>query len=440
MHLNDNVNPSHSNKTFKLTCLIFFQLPAETSEYWYLTASSPDEWANVLPFIHVIKIRQIQSRLHKLVFRVDRDIRTLSSAKRQRLDAKIEDVRGQLNRWLDTIPMAASGAFSKDLRREIEGGANVDPTNREAGSRQSSIVWMYDRDGSGQNSRDYFLLQYHKVIVSLFIALLPVLKPYDGQFRAGAQSAASICIIYKRLNQREMLSFTVIALHSCFVAGLTLVYCLWREPKLFSYDMLEASRACSICLTVFGEKWPGAVKYRDLFDAISGSLLKIILGGDNERKKGTGNPEFVASGAFNNKSGYDRHGSGEDKGEATAHARPDKLNISDSLSTSKSGQRPEGILLEAVKEAFMEEDEDVPGGLQSWNMMSEMVAADSGSEPLSTDNMTLFHPCNSALDKELKITQGRNVSSSLGNETYCGNIPVDIQHENGWVNWSFFNS
>ena len=69
----------------------------------------------------------------------------------------------------------------------------------------------------------------------------------------------------------------MISLHSCFVAGLTLVYCIWRDRSLFNYDTLEATRDCSQSLTIFGEKWPGAVKYRDIFDALSGNLLKTVF-------------------------------------------------------------------------------------------------------------------------------------------------------------------
>lgn len=86
---------------------------------------------------------------------------------------------------------------------------------------------------------------------------------------------------YRSLNAQKTLTYTIIALHDCFIAGLTLIYCLWRNPSLFDFDALEATRACSLCLTIFGEKWPGAVKYRDIFDAASGSLLRTIVGGGN---------------------------------------------------------------------------------------------------------------------------------------------------------------
>src|SRR6478735_6626225 len=119
--------------------------------------------------------------------------------------------------------------------------------------------------------------QYHKAVLALFTVLLPSLATTDPRFITTARSAACVCVAYKRLNQQRTLTYTMISLHSCFVAGLTLMYCIWKDKSLFSYHVVEATQACSQSLTVFGEKWAGAVKYRDIFDALSGSLLKTLM-------------------------------------------------------------------------------------------------------------------------------------------------------------------
>jgi hypothetical protein len=154
----------------------------------------------------------------------------------------------------------------------------------------------------------------------------------------------------------------MISLHSCFVAGLTLVYCIWRDRSLFSYDALEATRACSQILTIFGEKWPGAIKYRDIFDALSGSLFKLTI--------------KPASTLLH-----------------TSDSRPLQLDMD--AEPVMSDPRPQGdmrshdqvppetmydgqpkmshMVTDAVKEAFMEVDEEAPGGWQGWRMWNEMV-------------------------------------------------------------------
>lgn len=166
---------------------------------------------------------------------------------------------------------------------------------------------------------------------------------------------------YKRLNQNRTLTYTMISLHSCFVAGLTLVYCIWRDKSLFSYDALEATRACSQSLTIFGEKWPGAVKYRDIFDALSGSLFKTIV-----------NPVQTMPGSTG--------------------PRPLQIDLDTDLAAVGMSPPPqvqeEGpeakptmshMVSDAVKEAFMEVDEEAPGGWQGWRMWNEMVRDDDAA-------------------------------------------------------------
>jgi hypothetical protein len=193
----------------------------------------------------------------------------------------------------------------------------------------------------------------------LLTILLPTLPPTDARFITVARSAACVCIAYKRLNQQNTLTYTMISLHSCFVAGLTLMYCLWRDRSLFSYDIFEATQACSQSLTIFGEKWAGAVKYRDIFDALSGSLFKTLV-----------NPVGTS----------DNTGLGV---KDESRRRPLKVKF-DTCSTSQNGASPQGfeetteptmshLVSDAVKEAFMEVDDEAPGGWQGWRMWNEML-------------------------------------------------------------------
>ncbi|KAK1479496.1 fungal specific transcription factor domain-containing protein [Colletotrichum cuscutae] len=177
------------------------------------------------PFIHIIKLRRIQSKIHRRVYRVDKDIFSVSSEERAGLETKMEQIRAELDEWVRKVPHH--------------------PT-KGAGA----ISWMYDPESAYHDSRDFFILQYHKSILSLYTVFLPVLQTSDLRFLTTARSAACVCRAYKRLNQQKTLSYTMMALHSCFIAGLTLVYCLWREHALFSYDTLEATRACSQSLTI----------------------------------------------------------------------------------------------------------------------------------------------------------------------------------------------
>ncbi|KAF1998713.1 hypothetical protein P154DRAFT_555109 [Amniculicola lignicola CBS 123094] len=311
------------------------ELPSDDSVFWDLTSNHAPEnegkgWSNIMPFIHIVKLRQLQSRTQRIVFRVDVDHASRSPEDRLREDAKVAKVRAELDQWVNNIPEP--------------------PPNIAGGPR-----WMYQPEvNTYHDSRDFFTLQYHKTVLSLYTALLPSLAVSDPRFVSCAESSARICATYKRLHQQKILSFTIIGLHSCFVAGLTLIYCLWRDKTLFSFDMLEATRSCSQSLTIFGEKWPGAVKYGEIFEALSGSVLRVIM---EPPQDGTSNRRINLDMLI--------------EPTLTASGTPSEAKTSDPL-------------LGAVKDVFMEVDEDVPGGWQGWRVFNEMVQSDIQEPGLAT--------------------------------------------------------
>lgn len=222
-------------------------------------------------------------------------------------------------------------------------------------------MYQPENANSYHDSRDFFTLQYHKTVLSLYTALLPSLAVGDPRFVSCAKSSARICATYKRLNQQKILSFTIIGLHSCFVAGLTLIYCLWRDKSLFSFDILEATRSCSQCLTIFGEKWPGAVKYGEIFEALSGSVLRAIM-------------EPTQDSVENLKINLDM------------------LSEPSSAPNNTGKDKSSDPLLGAVKDVFMEVDEDVPGGWQGWRVFNEMVQSDIQEPGLATSGISEAGP------------------------------------------------
>lgn len=156
----------------------------------------------------------------------------------------------------------------------------------------------------------------------------------------------------------------MISLHSCFVAGLTLIYCLWRDRTLFGYDIIEATHACSQSLAIFGEKWSGAVKYRDIFDALSGSLFKKLV-----------HPSFSASAVSDGLEASSRKskvGSGTDSRNNNDENFHGDIHVACEPSMSE-------MISEAVGEAFMEVDEEAAGGWQGWRMWTEMLGDGIGT-------------------------------------------------------------
>jgi hypothetical protein len=73
------------------------------------------------------------------------------------------------------------------------------------------------------------------------------------------KSCGGICQTYKRLHQSVSVGFSLMALHSVFFAGITILYCAWDSPALV---LTNATRNmindCSIVLYIITERWPGA--------------------------------------------------------------------------------------------------------------------------------------------------------------------------------------
>lgn len=80
--------------------------------------------------------------------------------------------------------------------------------------------------------------------------------------------------------------------------GLTLVYCTWISPQeVFSIKTSNDTNACSIILYIITERWPGAKKYRDTYEAIKQSLLESVEESEYEPRRAirTLNPDLLPS-------------------------------------------------------------------------------------------------------------------------------------------------
>lgn len=88
------------------------------------------QWSNVQPFIHIIKHDRIQSRIHKAVFRVDKDVVRGTREERARLDQKMNQIRKDLDEWISTYPQT--------------------PKNH------NRITWMYDPESAYLDARDFY--------------------------------------------------------------------------------------------------------------------------------------------------------------------------------------------------------------------------------------------------------------------------------------------
>ncbi|CAK7232464.1 hypothetical protein SBRCBS47491_008280 [Sporothrix bragantina] len=199
----------------------------------------PRRITTLSPFIHLTRLRMIESSIQRNIYRVDRGVEVS--------DAEIDGFLEHLDAWKRDIP-----------RR---GG----PSNNF---------------GSSTNEDERYMVYYY---ASVRLLLYPQVSRPQVQARyltKCAEACGGVCRTYKHLHQHMTVGYSLMGLQSVFMAGLTLIYCAWVDPTLiFNSTTSNDIYACSIVLFVITERWPGARKYRDAFDIIKQNVVDAIADG-----------------------------------------------------------------------------------------------------------------------------------------------------------------
>ncbi|KUJ16071.1 uncharacterized protein LY89DRAFT_102668 [Mollisia scopiformis] len=197
--------------------------------------SSPEDQAPAVStslscFIHVCRLRRIESEIQQTIYRVDNSSPTSEDV--------VESFIQKLEDWREHIP--------RDARQLV-------------GDKPTTKTDTLVIDGYG-----YYMVYYYKCIRFLLHPLLSAPDTNVHFLKKCAEACGDVCQTYKKLHQSIPVGFSLMALHSVFLAGLTLVYCTWISPQeVFSIKTSSDMNACSIVLYIITERWPGAKKYRD---------------------------------------------------------------------------------------------------------------------------------------------------------------------------------
>jgi hypothetical protein len=200
-------------------------------------------------FIHLLRLKRIEADIQHKIYRVDK----AQSAEwlYKTTDAFLE----KMIAWRDAIPPEAI----------------IAPP--DAADRHSFRGDEYRR-------YDNYLASYHKAIRVL---LQPRLyeKTIDPRYlELCAEACRGVCEVYKQLHARIPLVFSSVSLQTVFLAGLTLVYCMWHDTSNSNgFSSFGALSDCSVILYVMTERWPASRKYRDMFEAVKKAVLDAILEG-----------------------------------------------------------------------------------------------------------------------------------------------------------------
>ncbi len=123
---------------------------------------------------------------------------------------------------------------------------------------------------------DYLNMHYYKAVRLLLQPFLMILPPTDQRVALCLHASGQICQIFKRLHQRDSYGHSFIALHSTFIAGVTMCYCLFLSPTLWTFTVSNDLRACSSALFVMAERTPVVKKYRDALENVISATMDFL--------------------------------------------------------------------------------------------------------------------------------------------------------------------
>lgn len=136
--------------------------------------------------------------------------------------------------------------------------------------------WKHALPEMTTSDTNYLFLQWNKAVRLLLQPFLPILNPNDKLIGICLKASGQICELFKRLHQSAAYGHSFIAVHSIFIAGLTMCYCLFISPSLYSLSVANDLRACTAALFVMAERTPVVKKYRDVLETVITSAMEFI--------------------------------------------------------------------------------------------------------------------------------------------------------------------
>ena len=121
-------------------------------------------------------------------------------------------------------------------------------------------------------------MHYNRAVCLLLRPFLSVLSPSSQYYQTCLLAARSICQAQKRLQQRDG-GHSFIAVQTIFVAGITILYCIWTQPEeVWSVSLSNDIRACSLVLAVMSERTGWVKRYRDAFELLATATIDKVEG------------------------------------------------------------------------------------------------------------------------------------------------------------------
>ncbi|OAP58966.1 hypothetical protein AYL99_06263 [Fonsecaea erecta] len=200
---------------------------------------APDTGTPMSAFNHIVRLRKIESEVQQTVYRVDRSEQTPTE--------EVERILAKLGRWQTLIPRDAYTAT--------------------------------DQENVPFDGVDYYMIFFWKCVRLLLYPQIAGFGSNPRYLKPCATACGNLCQTYKRLHQSMSIAYSMMSLQSVFMAGITLVYCVWASPQEFSMASVNDDvSACSVVLFVMVERLRTvtAKKYRDAFELVRHKVLDHV--------------------------------------------------------------------------------------------------------------------------------------------------------------------
>ncbi|RDW84474.1 hypothetical protein BP6252_02064 [Coleophoma cylindrospora] len=123
---------------------------------------------------------------------------------------------------------------------------------------------------------DFLHMHWNNAIRLLLQPFISILDPEDQLLGTCIQASGKMCQLFKIMRQRDSFAYSGYLVNSIFMAGLTMCYCLFRSPDLWTMSVANDLRACSSALFVMAERSSGLKKYRDVLETVIGSAMDFV--------------------------------------------------------------------------------------------------------------------------------------------------------------------
>lgn len=146
-------------------------------------------------------------------------------------------------------------------------------------------------------------IAYAKGVRLLLQPFLASLDPDGPLFKKCVVETGRICGVFRDFYRKAEEGYTTIAMHTNFIAGLTLIYCLWLSKDTNFLPILESIRICTTSLYMLTERSKLCKNYRDTFENLVTATIKHVIANQSSRLQANNeNQSSIRPPMFNNES------------------------------------------------------------------------------------------------------------------------------------------